>query len=68
VNVGFDDVPEVRWSSPPLTTLRQPLCEMGRLAARTVLRLAQGETVDTLGIELATDLVVRDSSAPPRTA
>jgi LacI family transcriptional regulator len=65
--VGFDDLPEVRWSSPPLTTVRQPLCEMGRLAARTVLRLAQGESVDTLGIELATDLVVRDSTAPPRT-
>jgi LacI family transcriptional regulator, galactose operon repressor len=40
---------------------------MGRLAARTVLRLARGETVDTLGIEFATDLVVRDSTAPPRT-
>jgi LacI family transcriptional regulator len=64
--VGFDDLPEVRWSSPPLTTVRQPLCEMGRLAARAVLRLAQGETVDSLGIELATDLVVRDSTAPPR--
>ncbi len=65
--VGFDDLPEVRWSSPPLTTVRQPLCEMGRLAARTVLHLAQGDTVDSLGIELATDLVVRDSTAPPRT-
>jgi LacI family transcriptional regulator len=64
--VGFDDLPEVRWSSPPLTTVRQPLCEMGRLAARTVLRLAQGETVESLGMELATDLVVRDSTAPPR--
>jgi LacI family transcriptional regulator len=60
--VGFDDLPEARWSSPPLTTIRQPLAEMGLLAARTVLRLAQGEAVETPRVELATDLVVRDSS------
>lgn len=65
--IGFDDLPESRWSSPPLTTVRQPLAEMGLLAARTVLRLAQGEPVDTPRVELATDLVVRDSSAPPST-
>ncbi len=62
--VGFDDLPESRWTSPPLTTVRQPLAEMGLLAARTVLRLAQGEEIETPGIELATELVVRDSSAP----
>ena len=62
--VGFDDLPESRWTSPPLTTVRQPLAEMGVLAARTVLRLAQGEEIETPGIELATELVVRDSSAP----
>jgi LacI family transcriptional regulator len=61
--VGFDDLPEARWASPPLTTVRQPLAEMGLLAARTVLRLAQGEKVETPRIELATDLIVRDSSA-----
>ena len=63
--VGFDDLPEVRWSSPPLTTVRQPLSEMGQLAARTVLRLAAGERVESPRVELATDLVVRDSTAPP---
>jgi LacI family transcriptional regulator len=62
--VGFDDLPEVRWSSPPLTTVRQPLAEMGILAARTVLRLAQGEPVESPRVELATTLVVRDSTAP----
>jgi LacI family transcriptional regulator len=62
--VGFDDLPETRWTSPPLTTVRQPLAEMGLVAARTVLRLAQGEEIETPRIELATDLVVRDSSAP----
>jgi Zn-dependent protease with chaperone function len=45
--VGFDDLPESRWASPPLTTVRQPLTEMGLLAARTVLRLARGEAIET---------------------
>jgi LacI family transcriptional regulator, galactose operon repressor len=61
--VGFDDLPEARWSSPPLTTVRQPLSEMGALAARTVLRLAQGERIESMRLELATELVVRDSTA-----
>jgi LacI family transcriptional regulator len=63
--VGFDDLPEARWSSPPLTTVRQPLSEMGSLAARTVLRLAAGEEIETPRVELATALVVRDSAGPP---
>lgn len=63
--VGFDDLPESRWSSPPLTTVRQPLAEMGALAARTVLRLAAGEDVDSPRVELATSLIERESSAPP---
>jgi LacI family transcriptional regulator len=63
--MGFDDLPESRWSSPPLTTVRQPLAEMGVLAARTALRLAQGEQIETPRVELATALVVRDSTAPP---
>ncbi|GAB3664866.1 LacI family DNA-binding transcriptional regulator [Streptomyces sparsus] len=64
--VGFDDLPEVRWSAPPLTTVRQPLVEMGKVAARTVLRLADGGEVDSPRVELATELVVRASTAPPR--
>ncbi|HEX3787766.1 MAG TPA: LacI family DNA-binding transcriptional regulator [Pseudonocardiaceae bacterium] len=63
--VGFDDLPEVRWCPPPLTTVRQPLTEMGRLAARTVLRQLQGEETETLRVELSTELVVRSSTAPP---
>ncbi|MDQ1289260.1 MAG: LacI family transcriptional regulator [Actinomycetota bacterium] len=62
--VGFDDLPEAQWSSPPLTTVRQPLVEMGRLAARTALRLVQGETSESSRVELATELVVRNSTAP----
>ncbi|ATO12700.1 LacI family transcriptional regulator [Micromonospora sp. WMMA2032] len=63
--VGFDDLPEARWCSPPLTTVRQPLAEMGMLAARTVLRLARGERTESRRVELTTELVVRDSAARP---
>ncbi|PSK93831.1 LacI family transcriptional regulator [Haloactinopolyspora alba] len=63
--VGFDDLQEARWSSPPLTTVRQPLAEMGMLAARSVLRLASGEDVESPRVELATSLTVRESTAPP---
>ena len=60
---GFDDLPESRWASPPLTTVRQPLAEMGALAARTALRLARGEHIEVPRVELVTSLMVRDSTA-----
>ena len=63
--VGFDDLPEVRWSAPPLTTVRQPLADMGKLAVRTVLRLTRDEQPDSPRVELGTDLVVRASTAAP---
>ncbi|MGW1537571.1 LacI family DNA-binding transcriptional regulator [Streptomyces aureus] len=64
--VGFDDVPIARWSDPALTTVRQPLQAMAAMAARTLLRLIDGEDVDLPRVELATQLVVRDSCAAPR--
>ncbi|MEO6713199.1 MAG: LacI family DNA-binding transcriptional regulator [Mycobacteriales bacterium] len=66
--VGFDDLPESRWASPPLTTVRQPLVEMGMLAARTILALSRGEDIEKLRIELATNLVVRESTSAPARA
>jgi LacI family transcriptional regulator len=63
--VGFDDTPVARLAAPPLTTVRQPLREMGAVAVRTALRLAAGEKVDSHHVELATELVVRQSTAPP---
>ncbi|MEU1620739.1 substrate-binding domain-containing protein [Streptomyces sp. NPDC005722] len=64
--VGFDDVPVTRWTAPALTTVRQPLQAMAAMAARTLLRLVDGEEVDLPRVELATQLVVRDSTAAPR--
>jgi LacI family transcriptional regulator len=62
--VGFDDTDVARLASPPLTTVRQPLREMGGVALRTALRLAAGEKLDSHHVELATELIVRGSTAP----
>ncbi|OLF15565.1 LacI family transcriptional regulator [Actinophytocola xanthii] len=62
--VGFDDTLLARMASPPLTTVRQPLREMGGVALRTALRLADGEKLESHHVELATELVVRASTAP----
>ncbi|GIH52671.1 transcriptional regulator, LacI family [Microbispora rosea] len=64
--VGFDDLSFTQWAGPPITTVRQPLVQMGAAAARMVLALAQGERLEQHRVELATALVVRESTAPPR--
>jgi LacI family transcriptional regulator len=63
--VGFDDLPAARWASPPLTTVRQPLEEMGGLAARMILNLVRRKPLESPRMELSTRLVERASTAPP---
>jgi DNA-binding LacI/PurR family transcriptional regulator len=63
--VGFDDLPVVSWIDPPLTTVHQPLTEMAMAATELALTLGRGETTPQLGVELATRLTVRQSTAPP---
>ncbi|QCB94865.1 LacI family DNA-binding transcriptional regulator [Cellulomonas shaoxiangyii] len=63
--VGYDDTYVAAWTNPPLTSVHQPLQDIGRVALRTVLALAEGRAPDAHHIELATSLVVRDSTAPP---
>ncbi|MGC8627774.1 MAG: LacI family DNA-binding transcriptional regulator [Acidimicrobiales bacterium] len=63
--VGFDDLPLSRWTSPPLTTVRQPLAEMAATAVRLLLAQSQDEQQPSPSVELATSLVVRESTAPP---
>ena len=64
--VGFDDVPVASWATPALTTIRQPLAAM----AATALRMLRLDPTSAAGeprhIELATMLVVRESTGPPR--
>jgi DNA-binding LacI/PurR family transcriptional regulator len=64
--VGFDDLPVAAWVGPPLTTVRQPLVQMAMAGARLALRLARGEQPSQTRVELATELVIRESTAPPR--
>jgi LacI family transcriptional regulator len=63
--VGFDDVEHATIVTPALTTVRQPLAEMGRTAVSLLMRLVEGQRFETLHVELATRLVIRDSTAPP---
>lgn len=66
--VGFDDVSTAAWSSPPLTTVRQPLSEMAGLAARALLEGVETVMPASMRVELATELIIRESTAPPATA
>lgn len=62
--VGFDDVPVAAWATPALTTVRQPLAAMAATAFR-MLRASETAATQAHHVELATTLVVRDSTAPP---
>jgi LacI family transcriptional regulator, galactose operon repressor len=63
--VGFDDTFQASIVAPRLTTVRQPLAELGRMGVSLLLRLIEGQRLDALRVELATTLVVRDSTGPP---
>jgi LacI family transcriptional regulator, xylobiose transport system transcriptional regulator len=63
--VGFDDLTFTQWAGPPMTTVRQPLTQMGRTAARLAVEIASGRPPEHNRVELATTLVVRQSTAPP---
>jgi LacI family transcriptional regulator len=63
--IGFDDVPEASRSAIPLTTIAQPLHEMGERAMRMLLDLLQGGELDRPRVTLDTHLVVRASTASP---
>ncbi|PPK94693.1 LacI family transcriptional regulator [Kineococcus xinjiangensis] len=64
--VGFDGTDLTEHAHPRLTSVAQPLREMGLTALRAVVRLAEGEDLESHYVELATQLVVRDSTAPPQ--
>lgn len=61
---GFDDIDLAQATTPMLTTVRQPLAEMGRMAVSLLIRLLEGHQVEARHVELATDLIVRASTGP----
>ncbi|MEU2248783.1 LacI family DNA-binding transcriptional regulator [Streptomyces sp. NPDC019224] len=60
--IGFDDSAVARHMDPALTSVRQPIEEMGRAMTRVLLDMIAGESADRAQIVLPTELVVRDSS------
>jgi DNA-binding LacI/PurR family transcriptional regulator len=60
--IGFDDAPLARVASPPLTTVRQPVEDMGARAVRELLGLIGGDGRSPHQAVLATELIVRASA------
>jgi LacI family transcriptional regulator len=67
--VGFDDVPESEWATPAITTVRQPVADMGAEAVGLLFQARRQSAAPDLStparVELSTTLVPRGSSAPP---
>ena len=61
--VGFDDIAVARFFDPPLTTMRQPREDIGRMATRTLIDIIDGVVPDDdpIHVVLTSDLIVRDS-------
>lgn len=63
--IGFDDIAAASMTSPPLTTIAQPLAEMGAVAVTMALALIENRPLVSRDAVLATSLVVRGSTAAP---
>jgi LacI family transcriptional regulator, repressor for deo operon, udp, cdd, tsx, nupC, and nupG len=64
--IGFDDTPIAATADPPLTTMRQPRHDIGFTAMTMLLDILAGTPVASPQVTLPVDLVLRDSTAPPR--
>jgi DNA-binding LacI/PurR family transcriptional regulator len=70
--VGFDDIPFAALANPPLTTVAQPIRQLGEQAADLLLRVINGDELATLDVTaqpnvlLPNHLIVRESTAAPR--
>lgn len=66
--IGFDDITISENYAPPLTTMRQPREKIGRIATETLVNILEGNVVssDPVRVLLQSELVVRESTAPPK--
>ncbi|CAM5685777.1 LacI family DNA-binding transcriptional regulator OS=Streptomyces chartreusis OX=1969 GN=CP983_42950 PE=4 SV=1 [Streptomyces chartreusis] len=62
--VGFEDSPHARWTNPPLTTVRQPVEELGSTMVRILADITE-PGAERQQLMLPTELVVRESSGGP---
>jgi DNA-binding LacI/PurR family transcriptional regulator len=66
--VGFDDIAQAALTSPPLTTIRQPLEQMAAMAVNLLVEQFGKAQQRPQAVELATELIVRGSTAAPAAA
>jgi len=64
--IGFDDIPEAARTTPALSTVRQPIQQMGSAAVELLIALMDGRIPETTHVRLPTSLVIRGTTAPPR--
>jgi DNA-binding LacI/PurR family transcriptional regulator len=60
--IGFDDIQLASFTEPSLTTVRQPIYEMGTTAINLLVQLIEGKKKEPLKVELPTQLIIRESS------
>jgi LacI family transcriptional regulator len=63
--VGFDDIQSAAFHNPSLTTIRQPLNQMGTVAARILLQRIRGQATFPDSVPIQPELKVRESTCPP---
>ena len=63
--VGFDDIQSAAYHNPSLTTIRQPLQQMGIVAARILLQRIRGQASFPDAVPILPELVIRESTTPP---
>ncbi len=59
--MGFDNIQYTEYVRPKLTTVRQPIREIGEVSVKTLIRLINGETIEERNIYLGGGIVIRDS-------
>jgi len=63
--VGFDDIQSAAFHNPSITTIRQPLHQMGRIAAQILLQRVRGEASVSRPLPVMPELIIRESTCPP---
>lgn len=63
---GFDDIPIAQYASPPLTTVRQPIFEIGKMLASMLIKILTNESHTDTQVLIAPELVIRASSGKKR--